>query len=81
MSKLALSSVPLETVFLLHFLANSILLQIVGRVLSRMVKQNGDGCIEDHPDFLWEALCEALALVGPVKSYDLASFSAHNSSS
>lgn len=51
--------------------------KIVGRVLSRMVTRHGHAHIEDHPEFLFEALQEALALVGPVKSYNLDPFSHH----
>ncbi|ONK78746.1 uncharacterized protein A4U43_C02F21990 [Asparagus officinalis] len=47
--------------------------KIVGRVLSRMVTKHGLLQIEDHPEFLLKALREALKLVGPVKSYNLAS--------
>lgn len=45
--------------------------KIVGRVLSRMVSQEGNAHIEDYPEFLLQALREALALMGPVKSYNL----------
>lgn len=51
--------------------------KIVGRVLSRMVSQQGNAHIEDYPEFLLEALREALALMGPVKSYNLDSSSAY----
>lgn len=44
--------------------------QIVGRVLSSMQKQNGDANIENYPYYLLAALGEALALVGTVKCYD-----------
>lgn len=43
--------------------------KIVGRVLSSLQSQHGFACIEDYPDHLLEALNEAIALVGPVKSY------------
>ena len=45
-------------------------IQIVGRVLSSMQSQYGVARIEDYPEHLSEALREALALVGTVKSYD-----------
>lgn len=45
-------------------------IQIVGRVLSSMQSQYGVARIEDYPEHLLEALREALALVGTVKSYD-----------
>jgi len=35
--------------------------------------QHGHARIEEYPEFLSEALQEALSLVGPVKSYSLAS--------
>uniref|UniRef100_A0A0E0KYQ5 4Fe-4S ferredoxin-type domain-containing protein n=1 Tax=Oryza punctata TaxID=4537 RepID=A0A0E0KYQ5_ORYPU len=41
--------------------------KIVGRVLRKIPAQFGHARIEDHPDFLLEALQEALSLVGPVK--------------
>ncbi|KAM3755727.1 hypothetical protein ACB098_02G061500 [Castanea mollissima] len=44
--------------------------KIVGRVLSSMQSQYGVARIEDYPEHLLEALREALALVGTVKSYD-----------
>ncbi|GAB2220042.1 hypothetical protein Drorol1_Dr00007684 [Drosera rotundifolia] len=47
--------------------------KIVGRILSSMQSKFGlTACIEDHPEFLREALIEALSLVGTVKCYDLA---------
>lgn len=49
--------------------------KIVGRVLNKMTAEQGHACIEDHPDFLQQALSEALSLVGPVKSNSLSSFS------
>lgn len=45
-------------------------LQIVGRVLSRMESKHGLAHIEDYPHHFLEAVTEALALVGTVKSYD-----------
>ncbi|GAV70851.1 LdpA_C domain-containing protein, partial [Cephalotus follicularis] len=44
--------------------------KIVGRVLSSMQSQHGPACIEDYPEFLQEALEQALGLVGTVKCYD-----------
>ncbi|GAB2210233.1 hypothetical protein Droror1_Dr00015494 [Drosera rotundifolia] len=47
--------------------------KIVGRILNSMQSEFGlAACIEDHPEFLREALIEALSLVGTVKCYDLA---------
>ncbi|KAF0926454.1 hypothetical protein E2562_025299 [Oryza meyeriana var. granulata] len=43
--------------------------KIVGRVLRKVTAQFGHARIEDHPDYLLEALKEALSLVGPVKGY------------
>uniref|UniRef100_A0A0D9WD22 4Fe-4S ferredoxin-type domain-containing protein n=1 Tax=Leersia perrieri TaxID=77586 RepID=A0A0D9WD22_9ORYZ len=43
--------------------------KIVGRVLRKIPAQFGHARIEDHPDYLLEALQEALSLVGPVKGY------------
>ncbi|KAM7277626.1 hypothetical protein ACFE04_004760 [Oxalis oulophora] len=45
--------------------------KIVGRVLSSMASEHGLGRIEDYPQFLEEALKEALGLVGTVKCYNL----------
>ncbi|GAB2265736.1 hypothetical protein Dimus_000774 [Dionaea muscipula] len=44
--------------------------KIVGRILRSMQSQFGLACIEDYPEFLREALIEALGLVGTVKCYD-----------
>uniref|UniRef100_A0A7N0ZUV6 4Fe-4S ferredoxin-type domain-containing protein n=1 Tax=Kalanchoe fedtschenkoi TaxID=63787 RepID=A0A7N0ZUV6_KALFE len=41
--------------------------KIVGRVLRSMESEYGLSCIEDHPNYLLEALKEAHALVGTVK--------------
>ncbi|GAB4843013.1 hypothetical protein Ancab_012989 [Ancistrocladus abbreviatus] len=49
--------------------------KIVGRILSKMQVQHGLACIEDHPEYLREALIEALGLVGTVKCYDPSSIS------
>lgn len=46
-------------------------LQIVGKVLHKMQLQNSQTYIEEHPEYLLEALREALGLVGTVKSYNL----------
>ncbi|XP_040380136.1 uncharacterized protein LOC102719676 isoform X2 [Oryza brachyantha] len=43
--------------------------KIVGRVLRKIPAQFGHARIEDHSDYLLEALHEALSLVGPVKGY------------
>ncbi|XP_077218656.1 uncharacterized protein LOC143852820 isoform X2 [Tasmannia lanceolata] len=45
--------------------------KIVGRVLSKMQAQHGIARIEDCPEYLMEALREAIALVGPIKCYNL----------
>lgn len=45
------------------------LLQIVGKILCKLPNQDGHAWIEDHPEYLLEALNEALTLVGPVKGY------------
>jgi hypothetical protein len=42
---------------------------MVGRTLRKIPAQFGQVRIEDHPDYLLEALQEALSLVGPVKGY------------
>ncbi|KAL9240608.1 hypothetical protein vseg_014806 [Gypsophila vaccaria] len=44
--------------------------KIVGRILRSMESHHGHACIEEHPEFLVEALKEALGLLTPVKSYD-----------
>ncbi|KAJ8445703.1 hypothetical protein Cgig2_026030 [Carnegiea gigantea] len=44
--------------------------KIVGKILRSMQSQDGPAFIEDYPEYLREALREALILVGPVKSYD-----------
>ncbi|XP_074281552.1 uncharacterized protein LOC141606359 isoform X2 [Silene latifolia] len=44
--------------------------KIVGRILRNMESEHGLSCIEDHPEYLREALEEALALVAPVKCYN-----------
>ncbi|GJM94676.1 hypothetical protein PR202_ga11346 [Eleusine coracana subsp. coracana] len=43
--------------------------KIIGRTLRKIPTQFGCVRIEDHPDYLLEALQEALSLVGPVKGY------------
>uniref|UniRef100_A0ACD5TKU4 Uncharacterized protein n=1 Tax=Avena sativa TaxID=4498 RepID=A0ACD5TKU4_AVESA len=43
--------------------------KIVGRVLHKIPTQFGSVRIEDHPEYLLEALQEAFTLVGPVKGY------------
>ncbi|KAF3783275.1 hypothetical protein EJ110_NYTH32547 [Nymphaea thermarum] len=43
--------------------------KIVGRVLHKMRGKRGTPLIENYPECLFEALQEALALVGPVKCY------------
>ncbi|CAM0957634.1 unnamed protein product [Alopecurus aequalis] len=43
--------------------------KIVGRVLRKIPSQPGSMHIEDHPEYLLEALQEAFSLVGPVKGY------------
>ncbi|KAG6513263.1 hypothetical protein ZIOFF_023576 [Zingiber officinale] len=43
--------------------------KIVGKVLCKLPRQDGHAWIEDHPEYLLEALNEALTLVGPVKGY------------
>ncbi|KAH9624224.1 hypothetical protein KSS87_016277 [Heliosperma pusillum] len=43
--------------------------KIVGRILRNLESEHGLACIEDHPEYLGEALKEALALVVPVKCY------------
>ncbi|GJN35972.1 hypothetical protein PR202_gb24793 [Eleusine coracana subsp. coracana] len=43
--------------------------KIIGRTLRKIPTQFGCVPIEDHPDYLLEALQEALSLVGPVKGY------------
>ncbi|WOK99805.1 hypothetical protein Cni_G08517 [Canna indica] len=43
--------------------------KIVGKVLRKLPTQHDHACIEDHPEYLLEALKEALTLVGPVKGY------------
>ncbi|XP_031497673.1 uncharacterized protein LOC116262438 isoform X2 [Nymphaea colorata] len=43
--------------------------KIVGRVLHKMRGKHGTPLIENYPECLFEALQEALALVGPVKCY------------
>ncbi|KAL6607800.1 hypothetical protein ACP70R_040863 [Stipagrostis hirtigluma subsp. patula] len=43
--------------------------KIVGRTLRKIPSEFGRVRIEDHPDYLLEALQEALSLVGPVKGY------------
>ncbi|XP_020521328.1 uncharacterized protein LOC18431263 isoform X3 [Amborella trichopoda] len=45
--------------------------KIVGRVLNKMQSEEGPAHIERYPDYLVEALEEALSLVGPVKCYTL----------
>ncbi|KAF3456359.1 hypothetical protein FNV43_RR01009 [Rhamnella rubrinervis] len=45
--------------------------KIVGRILSSMQSQHGIANIEEHPEYLLQALKEALALVGTVKGYNL----------
>ncbi|CAN6467961.1 unnamed protein product [Victoria cruziana] len=45
--------------------------KIVGRVLHKMRMEHGCPFIENYPECLFEALQEALALVGPVKCYNL----------
>ncbi|XP_048321405.1 uncharacterized protein LOC107418974 isoform X2 [Ziziphus jujuba] len=44
--------------------------KIVGRILSCMQTKHGLGDIDEYPDYLLEALREALALVGTVKCYN-----------
>ncbi|XP_020114145.1 uncharacterized protein LOC109728196 isoform X3 [Ananas comosus] len=44
--------------------------KIVGRVLRKIPTQHGHARIEDHLEFLLEALKEASSLLGPVKCYD-----------
>ncbi|XP_038723707.1 uncharacterized protein LOC120015376 isoform X2 [Tripterygium wilfordii] len=44
--------------------------KIVGRVLNSMHSKHGPALIEHHPEYLLEALVEALALVRTVKGYD-----------
>ncbi|KAG6509520.1 hypothetical protein ZIOFF_027513 [Zingiber officinale] len=43
--------------------------KIVGKILCKLPRQDGHAWIEDHPEYLLEALNEALTLVGPVKGY------------
>ncbi|XP_062230820.1 uncharacterized protein LOC133928492 isoform X2 [Phragmites australis] len=43
--------------------------KIVGRTLRKIPAGFGRVCIEDHPEYLLEALQEAMSLVGPVKGY------------
>ncbi|EEF43092.1 uncharacterized protein LOC8258818 [Ricinus communis] len=43
--------------------------KIVGRVLRSMQSQHEFACVEDHPEHLFEALKEALGLVGTVKRF------------
>ncbi|XP_020570723.1 uncharacterized protein LOC110017905 isoform X4 [Phalaenopsis equestris] len=45
--------------------------KIVARVLHKLPTQPGCMLIEDYPEYLMEALREALTLVGPVKSYNM----------
>ncbi|KAK4799073.1 hypothetical protein SAY86_024438 [Trapa natans] len=44
--------------------------KIVGRILNSMQSQHGLSCVENHPEYLAEALQQALSLVGTVKCYD-----------
>ncbi|KAJ3672100.1 hypothetical protein LUZ60_006821 [Juncus effusus] len=43
--------------------------KIVGKILRKIPTKNGFVRIEEHPEFLLEALNEALALLGPVKKF------------
>ncbi|XP_074583452.1 uncharacterized protein LOC141839572 isoform X1 [Curcuma longa] len=43
--------------------------KIVGKILCKLPSQDGHAWIEDYPEYLLEALNEALTLVGPVKGY------------
>ncbi|THU45972.1 hypothetical protein C4D60_Mb09t00020 [Musa balbisiana] len=43
--------------------------KIVGKILHKMPTQHGHASIEDHPDYLMEAIKAALTLIGPVKGY------------
>ncbi|XP_009414383.1 uncharacterized protein LOC103995511 isoform X2 [Musa acuminata AAA Group] len=43
--------------------------KIVGKILHKMPTQHGLPRIEDHPEYLMEAVKEALTLIGPVKGY------------
>ncbi|CAL9040283.1 uncharacterized protein LOC135581583 isoform X1 [Musa acuminata AAA Group] len=43
--------------------------KIVGKILDKMPTQHGLPRIEDHPEYLMEAVKEALTLIGPVKGY------------
>ncbi|CAL9130285.1 unnamed protein product, partial [Musa textilis] len=43
--------------------------KIVGKILHKMPTQHGHARIEDHPEYLMEAVKEALTLIGPVKGY------------
>lgn len=63
-----IARIVLYVMFLAHFVFSAEL-QIVGRVLRKIPAQFGHARIEDHPDYLLEALQEALSLVGPVKGY------------
>ncbi|XP_058076884.1 uncharacterized protein LOC131225376 isoform X2 [Magnolia sinica] len=47
--------------------------KIAGRVLRKMQSQHSIACVEDYPEYLLEALREAVNLVGPVKCYNLPS--------
>ncbi|XP_044485025.1 uncharacterized protein LOC123210622 isoform X2 [Mangifera indica] len=44
--------------------------KIVGRVLNSLQTKHGISLIEDHPEYLLEALKEAIALVGTVKCFE-----------
>lgn len=50
-------------------ITNDNVLQIVGKILHKMPTQHGHASIEDHPDYLMEAIKAALTLRGPVKGY------------
>ncbi|THU45973.1 hypothetical protein C4D60_Mb09t00030 [Musa balbisiana] len=43
--------------------------KIVGKILHKMPTQHGHARIEDHPEYLTEAVKEAVTLIGPVKGY------------
>ncbi|KAK2997314.1 hypothetical protein RJ639_024778 [Escallonia herrerae] len=67
-------SLPLTSPHLSHALIGGVAYggyarKIVGRVLSSMQSEHGHAHIEDHPEHLLNAVVQALALVGGVKSY------------
>uniref|UniRef100_A0A2P2LNS4 Uncharacterized protein MANES_15G004200 n=1 Tax=Rhizophora mucronata TaxID=61149 RepID=A0A2P2LNS4_RHIMU len=66
---------PIGTPHSLHALIGGIAYgsyarKIVGRPLSSMQVKHGHACIEDHSEYLLEALEAALGLVGTVKCYN-----------